>query len=398
VREIRPVTEAELPAYFGQLGRVFGGETPPAEEIAASSAEVELDRTLGVFEDGELVATMGVHSLALTVPGGRRVPMAGLAGASVLTTHRRQGLLRAMMTRQLANAHERGEPVAGLFTSEGGIYGRFGFGAATLEGVLRLRRDEAAFARPVRLDGLRFADPARSVDLAVEIVERSVAAQPGAFARSALWLRLQMEDPAWLRRGRGELTFVLRTEGDGFAAYRRRLPPGSFLGATLEVVDLHALGPEAYAALWRHCLDVDMVSEVSAGRRSPDEPLRHLLVDPRAMQCTLADGLWLRPIDVEAALRERGCAAERPLTLRVEDDLCPWNTGVYAIDGGGVRRSTGDGDLVLDAAALGACYLGGCRLTTLVRAGAVEERTPGAAARGDAVFTSPITPWSPYHF
>jgi predicted acetyltransferase len=131
-----------------------------------------------------------------------------------------------------------------------------------------------------------------------------------------------------------------------------------------------------------------------------DEPLRHLLADPRAMETTVWDGLWLRLVDVEAALGGRSYAGPAdPVRLAVADRLCPWNAGTYEVSGEGCRRASGArADLALGVEALGACYLGGNRFTTLVAAGRVEERTPGAAARADVLFAPGRAPWAPFHF
>ena len=110
------------------------------------------------------------------------------------------------------------------------------------------------------------------------------------------------------------------------------------------------------------------------------------------------DGLWLRLVDVEAALSARTYAPGAPVRLQVLDDFCPWNAGTYEVGESGSRRTGGEPDVVLPADALGACYLGGTRFTALARAGGVEERTPGAAARADALFASDVAPWCPFHF
>ena len=76
----------------------------------------------------------GAFSLRTTVPGGAATGMVGTAGITtvgVLPTHRRQGITRQLMGRLLEQAHEREEPLASLFASQGAIYGRFGFGVAT---------------------------------------------------------------------------------------------------------------------------------------------------------------------------------------------------------------------------------------------------------------------------
>src|SRR5215510_5562984 len=126
MREIRPLSNDELPAYMTRVQETFTGARPSNEEIEARRPALELCRTLGVFEDGALVGTGSTIPFQLTLPGGGSVPAAGISGITVLPTHRRQGFLTEMLRRQVDAARDHGEPVAILFASEGGIYGRSG--------------------------------------------------------------------------------------------------------------------------------------------------------------------------------------------------------------------------------------------------------------------------------
>jgi predicted acetyltransferase len=397
VRTLRPVTGEELPGYLAQASLAFQSRPAPRQEIESFGATVELDRTLGVFEDRTLVGTAGIHSFRMAVPGGH-VPAAGVAGVTVLPTHRRRGVLTDIMRRQLGDVRDRGEPVALLYASEGAIYGRFGFGVATCESELRVARHRNAFRAPASLDGLRLARLPDALDQVTGIVAAATDRVPGAVTRSPAWWRWLAESarPA----DAAQLELVLRAQGDGFALYERdvdfALP--SLHGGSLRVLGLFASSAEGYAALWRYCLDVDLIDEVVAANRPVDEPLRHLLADPRAVETRVWDGLWLRLVDVDAALAGRAYAGDGALRLAVEDAFCPWNAGTYEVGAAGCRRVDGEADLALRVDALAACYLGGNRFTTLARAGLVEERRPGAAALADALFTAPTAPWCAFHF
>jgi predicted acetyltransferase len=116
------------------------------------------------------------------------------------------------------------------------------------------------------------------------------------------------------------------------------------------------------------------------------------------MECSVSDGLWLRLLDVEAALNVRSYTDDGRVVLGVEDAFCPWNAGTYAIEGGRCRRTDADPGLVMTAGALGACYLGGTRFNTLAQARMIDERRPGAAARADRLFTGSTAPWCPLRF
>lgn len=401
--DFRPITADELSAFRLQLSRAFGWEPNDAAELEAIRPIFDLNRTLAGFEAGRMVATAHSFAMPLTVPGRRLVPCAGVSAVSVLATHRRRGLLTEMMRRQLSDLRARGEPVAALWASEGGIYGRFGYGVATYAGDVRVRRQDSGFRTPVELSGLRYEEPEAACDEVVHLVERLAPDHPGMVQRSPAWWQAVLSG-AWSRR-QGELLLVLHegAEGpDGFAAYRKLRGGDGGFGGTLRVETLLSANDEAYAAVWRHCLDIDLMEEVLAPDRSPDEPMRHLLQDPRAMRLKVSDGLWLRLVDVPGALAARGYRHEGRLRLRVEDAFCPWNTGTYELEVDGEKAtcqaSDREPDLVLPVEALGACYLGANRLVTLVRAGMAQERRPGMAAFADTMLGGTVEPWCPFHF
>jgi predicted acetyltransferase len=383
---LRPVTAEELPGYLAQAASAFWSQPEPPDLLAARIKVVATQHNLGAFEDGQLVGTAGAEPLALTVPGGR-VAAAGIGRISVLPTHRRRGIMTAMLRRLVDEAHERGDPVAALYASEGAIYGRYGFGVATYEVAARIARHRGAFRAPADVTGLSIVPWAAANGVMREIAERVTRSRPGAVLRRDAWWHYVATSPP----PRGvPWQAVVRAEGDGFVAYEPHLEFPA--GGSMRVNWLFAETPEACAALWRYCLDVDLVDEVRAPWRPVDEPLRHLLADPRALEATVSDGLWLLLLDVQAALDARTYGPGASVRIHVEDGFCPWNAGTYEVGDGGCRRVAAEPDLLLGADALGACYLGGNRFATLAAAGQVEERTPGAAARTDILFAAAPEP------
>jgi len=400
--EIRVPAESELPAFFEQLSRVFSGRPFDPERLARNTSLTELDRTLVAVDGGRIVGTAGVFSLQMTTPGGADAATAGVTRVSVAPTHRRQGVLRALMRRQLDDIHERGEPLAALYASQAPIYGRFGYGVGTWHSRITIPRGRSGFRAAARDGGVRILDASDALEVLPDVHERIRRGQPGAVTRSEAYWKARLADPPDPRQDRSPLWFLVH-EGDqgadGFAVYqvqarwRQEDPDG-----TLFVVDLMAATPTATAALWRFCLDVDLMSRVEAWSRSADDPVRHLLADQRAARSVVYDGIWVRLVDVGAALGCRTYAADGALTLEVRDEFCPWNAGRWRLEGGECRRSDGDPDLVVDTADLAAAYLGGNRWAGLGAAGRVEERRPGALQRADAMFASSPAPWCPTHF
>jgi predicted acetyltransferase len=380
---------------------------PTDEELAVSKEILELDRTLAVFDAGEIVATAGIFSYEMTVPGGGSLGCAGVTRVTVRSTHRRRGLLRAMMRRQLDEIHERGEPLAALYASEAPIYGRFGYGLATYQAEIEVERSHAAFAGSVAGRGrLVLVDVPTAVAAFTRVWEQARPKQPGMLALDERWMRTQLADLEVHRQGASpQYRVIYETDGNptGFALYRIKMdwgPSGPIGVLTLEW--LIAVTPDAYAALWRHVLDVDLIAHVKAEMRPADEPLRFLLADSRSPKTRIEDGLWVRLVDVGRALAGRRYAADGRLVVRVRDQFCPWNDGHFELNGSPTNAECkpcmDNPDLELDAADLAVVYLGGNRFSTLHEAGRIRESRGGAVARADAMFATDRTPWCPSHF
>jgi predicted acetyltransferase len=305
------------------------------------------------------------------------------------------------MRAQLDDVHERGEAFATLWASEGGIYGRFGYGLASVCGDMEIARDRAHFTQQPDWSGttrLVTADEARR--LLPPVYERVRLATPGMFSRTPAWWQDRvLSDSEWRRSGGGELTFaVLERDGDpeGYAIYRLNFSytDGTPTGKT-HVVEAMGATPAATAAVWRYLLDVDWMEFVEAELLPVDHPLFLLLLEQNRMKFRVGDGLWVRLVDVGAALAARGYAEEGELVLAVSDPFCPWNDAGFGLDGAKTMASP---DLRLSVDALGSTYLGGFSFSDLLRAGRVEEVTPGAVARADALFRADRKPWCPEIF
>lgn len=405
-RVLRAITPDELHAYQNAISRTFLGSSTSSEVVEAMRGGIELERTLAVVEGTRIVATAGAFGFAMTTVG-HQLPAAGVTSVTVSPTHRRQGLLTRMMRQQLDGVHERAEPLALLWASEAPIYGRFGYGLGSYAAGLAIARGQA-FRQPVEVAGrVRLVEKEEALAAVPALVDRIAPTQPGMVNRRRAWWEMRFTDDPLLRRSeRGDANFVLCDLGSGpsgYAIYRVRMDwnddgPRS----TTLLSDLLAADPQSYAVLWRYLLDLDLMTRLIAPNRPSSEPLRHLLVDPRAAELRPSDGIWLRLVDVPAALMGRDYAIEGRLRLEVRDEFCPWNQGVIELEGGPEgAQAAGSGsavDLALDSADLAAAYLGSNSFRELALAGRVEERTKGALARADAMFASPIPAWCPFHF
>jgi predicted acetyltransferase len=194
---------------------------------------------------------------------------------------------------------------------------------------------------------------------------------------------------------------VLEKDGrpEGYAVYRHQPKwDGGVSNSVLEVVEAVALDGRPTAEIWRYLLDIDWAARLSASLLPVDHPLFFLLATPRRMRMRVGDGLWVRLVDVGAALTARGYATDGAVVLDVVDDFCSWNTGRWRLADGVAKRSKTSPQLRCDVTALGSAYLGGFSFSELVRGGRVEELRRGAAARADAMFASERAPWCPEIF
>jgi predicted acetyltransferase len=230
------------------------------------------------------------------------------------------------------------------------------------------------------------------------VYDRVFGQRPGLFARSRDWweIRALADDPD--RRGSaGALNRVL-LEGDsgpeGYALYRIRQSFDAFTstGSTI-VIEAMGATPEATRALWRWLLDMDWTAEITGERLPLDHPLFHLLAEPRRLRFRVTDSLWVRLVDVGAALSGRGYLGEGEVVFEVTDEFCPWNEGRWRVTPEMTDRTEAAADLRLDAAALGSVYLGGFTFRQLADALRVEELEPGAIARADGLFRAERAPW-----
>ncbi|MEV4265880.1 GNAT family N-acetyltransferase [Kribbella sp. NPDC049584] len=419
--EIRPVTPAETQEYLRVLPYVNGfpqeepepsawyagtaawpPQVPPtASDLERYAGELQADwfRPQAAFVDGKIAGGSAIVSVQVTVPGGRQLALGGVTSTAVLPTYRRRGLLRKIMSAMLADCRERGEFLAGLSASEGTIYGRYGFSPGTFQHRWEVRRTDVAFRS-------EFSDSG-----ALELVDGVVAGEVWPVLHGQVRAeRVGEISPLpgkWDGLPAGELPadgsgpahhLVHRAATgavDGAAIFRLPWSPDPAQAGVLQVEAFEALTSDAYRALWGLLLDFDLTKRVVAARRPVDEPLRWMLTNPRALKLTRTrDNLWLRILDVQGALEARTYAATNSLVLDVSDDL--FGSGRWRLDaapdGATCTATDQTADLSLGIAELGSLYLGGVRASELSRAGRIDEHSPGAVSRLDAVLRTEHAP------
>jgi predicted acetyltransferase len=401
--DVRPVEDLDEFMDAAQaIGQYFGQE-PDRERAERFSRMLPFERMLAASDDGRIVGGAGGFPFELSVPGGS-VPCAGTTVVGVAPTHRRRGMLRAMMRAHLDAAHEAGEPIAALWASEETIYGRYGYGRAAFAGEMALARERVAFAEPLERRGtVRFVEADEAARAFPPLHERFRRERPGAFSRTQDWWTLRvLLDPPDRRAGGGPKRFVvLELDGEpaGYAIYRHHMSWAEGVSTgKVQVIEAIARGPQATAELWRYLLDIDWAATIEASLLPPDHPLFLLLATPRRAKYRMGDAIWVRLVEVGAALSARTYAHDDELVLEVRDAFCHWNEGRWRLAGGAAERTDDAADLAFDADVLGAIYLGGITLRALAQSGVVEERTHGAIDRADAMFRHGLHPWCPEIF
>jgi predicted acetyltransferase len=375
---------------------------PGSERVERFSKNLPLERMYAAREDGRVVGGAGSFPFELTVPGSA-IPVAGVTAVGTYPTDRRRGVLRSLMRAQLDDVHERGEPLAALWASEETIYGRFGYGVASWVGPVTIPRG-APFTVPVERERrLRIVEKEEALALFPSVWEKVRPHIPGMLSRTRNWWELRvLFDSLDTRSGGGpKRLVVLERDGqaEGYAIYRHRpqWEDGVSTGK-IEVVEAIAPDGPATVELWRFLLDIDWMAAVTASLLPIDHALFHLLANPRRMRYQVYDGLWVRLVDVGAALSARAYAGDGRIVFEVADGFCPWNDGRWKLDHGEASRTDEEPDLRCDVAILGSTYLGAMTFSALARAGRVEELRPGAVAAADAVFSWPRAPWCPEIF
>ena len=401
--EVRRIREDELREFIETSSAGFL-ERPDVDKVTEEVRPLwDLDRTWAAFDDGQMCGTYRSWATELTVPGGQRLPAAAVSAVTVLPTHRRRGILRAMVEAEHDAIRQRSEAFGLLYAAEYPIYGRFGYGPGVREATLTLDTRKTGF----------HADSSGRVDLAKADAE-TLAAIKGVFerwrVRQAGEIRrrdyrweydLALRESVWGPPWKGFVALHRDPAGsvDGYARYHaddkweQRQP-----GLTVTVDELHALNDAAYVSLWRFLAEMDWAATVKAERRIPSEQLTWLLTNARALNMLdVGDGMWVRVFDVARALEARTYEREGSIVLEVVDPEAPGGRTRVRLEAGPsgatCRETDRPADLTLDIASLGTAYLGGESLRAATAASGVEEHRAGALADADALLRTLDEPW-----
>ncbi len=399
---IRPVTAEEYPTFVTALVEGFSDDVPSDTFTDNIRVTLPPERTLAVFDGGDIVATFGWYDLDLTVPGGT-VKMEGTTVVTVFPTHRRMGLLRDMMRLHLDDAVENGYPIAGLWASESNIYGRFGYGVATYGNTVTMDGPRIAFREDVPVERVRRIQRDGASKILSPIFDRVCSSTPGMFARDETWWVSEiLKDEEWMKKGRTSHRHVVhdgRDGPDGYAIYRQKASESEdgHADGTVSVVEIIADSPLAEASLWSYLTRVDGSPNVRSWNVPLDHRLPMMVTEPRRVRVVSAfDALWVRILDVVVALESRTYEADGVVVFSVVDPFRPGTAGIYSlsvVDGiGTCERSDAEPMIDVDIDVLGALYLGAGRTTGYEAANRIRgSRT--AIDVFDRMFRTANQPW-----
>jgi predicted acetyltransferase len=391
--ELRRATADDFAAIAELDGASFGFHYSE-QDLADARLDIDPERALVAVDGSKIVGVSAELPLCMSVPGAEIRAM-GLTWVSVEITHRRRGIQRALIEQQLREHAADGWLASALTASEGGIYGRYGYGVASHVRRTVVDRRRARLRENVDASAVRRLTTAEARPQLRELHERWRVQTPGAVTRWPQRWELMLLDRDSHRHGMSGLFHLVHP--DGYASYRIRTDGADGESRHVcRIVDYVPVTAAAHAALWQTLLGMDLVATIESERIPVDDPLGHLLTDARQVRTAwLRDDLWLRPLDVRGLLAARSYAVEVETVLAVTDRLL--GSDRYLLRGrpgaaAECERVDRPADVALDAAALGSVVLGGVRLAELARAGRVSGDT-GAVERLDRALLADRLPF-----
>jgi len=397
----RPIREDEALAFRAAVAAGFGedfdGTTMPEEWFLELFPR---ERTVAAFDGDHMVGTLGAFPFRVTVPGGTGVPMAGTTVVTVAPTHTRRGVLTAMMNDHLADTIECGEPLAGLWASESVIYGRYGFGVATENHEIEIHQER------VGIEGeqgtVRLIDAGEAGTVLPDLYDAVRVRTPGMLTRDAAWWKIDVFfDPEKRRNGYSAQRYLLHeTNGvpDGYGSYRQKGDWSTgFPNGTVRVREVVTTSASAHTGIWRFLTSIDLFPNIRYWNLPVDDPIRWKVPDHRRIERKRWDALYIRILDVVAALEARTYAVDGVLRLSVEDRFLPQVGGSFELtvtEGVGSCRRIDDApvDVTIGTSELASLFLGAGSVHSMAEAGLVRGDRGSVTLLG-RMFRGDVAPW-----
>lgn len=403
---IRPIKDSEFDVFRACSARGFGGDLHKDDDPNILRSILDPMRTVCAFDGNEMVGVSAAFTFDLAVPSGT-LGMGGTTYVSVLPTHRRRGVLNSMMQAHLNEIKNRGEPLAGLWASESSIYGRYGYGYAVEGSYLKINSKEIHFTESAPSGSVNFVETDIAKKVLPKLYEQTRPAKPGMLSRSEAWWNARwFADPEHHRNGKSARRFIVYKENGqnkGYAAFRQKADWQweGFPNSTVHVEEVIAQTNDAHHAIWRFLTSIDLHPNVHYWNAPVDDPLIWRVTKPRRIQRFNTDSLWIRLIDIQAALEGRHYSSMGRIVFDIHDEFMPENSGKYELEvsstGAKCKKTSDDANITLSVTSLGALYLGGHRFKTLAQTGLVQG-DPKELVAADKMFSWSCAPWCPEVF
>ncbi|MCP3996561.1 MAG: GNAT family N-acetyltransferase, partial [bacterium] len=406
--ELRELTEDLMLPFRQAISTGFGYDLDLEDKTSAErfAAVFDRERMYPAFDGEKIIGTGGDFGLTVTVPGGTQVPMSGLTVITVQPTHTRQGILTAMMRRHIDRARDRGEPLGGLWASEVQIYGRFGYGAAVRMRGVKYDARHSGRGRSESGVTVRLLDAEEASGILPGLFSEVQKARPGMFQRSETWWKYRLfHDPEKVRDGASAMRHaVAELDGEpvGYMSFRQKASWDHLADGEIRVREAIATTDAGYRSLWHFVTNIDLFPIVKYWNIPIDDPIDYLLLNGRTVATEdLSDGLWIRLVDVPAALEARTYRGSGSITIGVADGFADWNEGTHrlTVEEGSARckKVAAHPDVTMDVNTLGSLYLGGVDAMGLARAGRIDGSAE-AVRTLDELFRGAVAPWCPEIF
>jgi predicted acetyltransferase len=390
--EIRPIKEDEMEQFL---------HVASTSLVMASTSFVGMspEFTLCAFEDGKLATSYAAWPLTMRF-NGVAAPVAGVTSVGTLPVYRRRGYLRQVATTHFNLLHERGEQaIAILQASQAAIYQRYGYGIVSTQHIYNVEPRSLKFSQPHPVTGTFREVNDDEFPLLVDLYRRFRADRTGYLHRAKLMWEAGVMAPPPPGAQLNRVVYQEAGEPLGYVIYivqpEPELGPGSV--HRLAIRDFIWLTASAYRALWSYFANMDLVGNIVWRRIPSDDPLPHLLLEPRMLRMTSSDDLLGRIVDVERALPLRHYDEEGSLTFEiVGDDLCPWNCGKWQLevtgDSSSVSRDRKEPQLVMPISTLALILFGQISATQAARMARLESNDESALSMWDRIMRTRYRP------
>ena len=402
--ELVPLQPSEFVHWRNAVRASFGDRISPEDSVYMRDHRAEIDRLLACMDGDEIVGTGGADSFLMTLPGGHTAPVAGVAYITTLSTHRRRGIQRKIMTRIHEDARERGDVACILWASLGDLYGRYGYGNAIPTHNWKIRRAYAQFSHCPDYDGVfRVVRRDEAIPLMAAVYETARVKHPGMINRRPKRWQYEVHP----RKNADDFVAIYEEDGEprGYAQYVFQPKPSELdpFAMTIIVHEALAVDHKAHAAIWRFVFDEPLAEEIDAPYRPVDDPVYWMLADQRRLRRETNDSIWLKPLDTAALLSNRTYQASGSVVIEVvsadDDTRSRWELNASPT-GSTCTATTKSAHITLPERALGAAYYGAVTPSILVATGEADVSAYGQSLlpNVDAMFRCSPAAWNPFHF